>query len=381
MSTPKYEPEQEFVGSLVQEVERKKPEFAWFQFVFKSADYHALLLGVKGGLSAFTRLADTPEVKEDSQGTYEVARKERMTEWYRSAPAKVKKIDAIKSLPTLTMAIRGLWVGDVDELTGLGSFSNCTDEIDGLAVVPLRDPRTLLWLSGRRMVEPDEYFRNYGVKARRAAPSLMLTADELPYYVHIPTRQVTASLKSLADAFGGAVSKSTTSRTPWRIGGGRREGEEEGDKEEKERKGFRVAAISRMPALKEKLDEAGSSRLRHLASNSRRSFELTYSQESGRTDLFIGSETSEDLWQYEDLLSSLYGGVSFSDVDLVPSYIRTLADEFVREAGKKPPRQKARRLRALFRLVKRRTAFLVRWATKEEGTTSRPTTSPATSTS
>jgi DNA helicase HerA-like ATPase/biotin operon repressor len=331
MSTPKYAPEQEFIGSLVQEVEQKKPEFAWFQFVFRRADYHSHLLGTKAELSAFIKEADTPDTKYDSEGKpYKVERKEKRTEWYRSASGKIKKIDAILSQPTIAMSIRGMWVGDVNELTTLGSFANCTDEVDGLVVVPSRDARILPWLADRRTVEPEEYLWNYGVKTRRASPSLMLTTAELPSYIHIPTGPVIHSLRSLADAFGGAVSPPTTKKTPWKIGSVGRRGVEAGEANrhsEGVEGGFWVASLTHFPALAKSLDEAGASRLKHLASGSDRTFELVYSKKEGKTEILVGAETSEDLRRYENLLSSLYGGISFGDVSLLPACLGGLVRE------------------------------------------------------
>jgi len=338
MSTPKYEPAQEFVGSLIHEVSLKGPEFAWVQFVFRNLDYHAQLVGLKADLSYYRKYADTPETKTDGEGKeYTVERKERGTEWYRSIQEKVKKIDAVKSQPTISMAIRGMWIGDVDTLSDLGAFSNCSDETDRLAVVPLRDPRMLAWLVRRRVLaDPAEYLRHYGTKARKASPELMLTTDELPYYTHIPTGPIIGSLGSLADAFGGAVSRSTTKRTQWRIGGGS-QGGTEGENEAGKEDGFRVAAVSKIPALKEKLDEAGAARLRHLASNTERTFELTYSKESEKTELLIGSETSGDLRRYEDMLSSLYGGISFREKSPIPAHLQILAGEVSQQLARRPP--------------------------------------------
>ena len=338
MSTPKDEPAQEFVGSLIHEVSLKGPVFAWVQFVFRNLDYHAQLVGLKADLSYYRKYADTPETKTDGEGKeYTVERKERGTEWYRSIQEKVKKIDAVKSQPTISMAIRGMWIGDVDTLSDLGAFSNCSDETDRLAVVPLRDPRMLAWLVRRRVLaDPAEYLRHYGTKARKASPELMLTTDELPYYIHIPTGPIIGSLGSLADAFGGAVSRSTTKRTQWRIGGGS-QGGTEGENEAGKEDGFRVAAVSKIPALKEKLDEAGAARLRHLASNTERTFELTYSKESEKTELLIGSETSGDLRRYEDMLSSLYGGISFREKSPIPAHLQILAGEVSQQLARRPP--------------------------------------------
>ncbi len=142
MSTPKYEPAQEFVGSLIHEVSLKGPEFAWIQFVFRNLDYHPQLVSLKAELSYYKKYADTPETKTDGEGRdYTVERKEKGTEWYRSIQEKVKKIDAVESRPTISMAIRGMWVGDVDALGGLSAFSNCSDELDRLAVVPAARPK------------------------------------------------------------------------------------------------------------------------------------------------------------------------------------------------------------------------------------------------
>ncbi len=68
MSTPRYEPAQEFVGSLVREISSRKPEFAWVQFVFRNFDYHPQLMSLKDGLSYYKRYADTLETKTDSDG-------------------------------------------------------------------------------------------------------------------------------------------------------------------------------------------------------------------------------------------------------------------------------------------------------------------------
>jgi hypothetical protein len=344
MSTPKYEPAQEFVGSLIHEVSLKGPEFAWVQFAFRNLDYHSQLVSLKAELSYYKKYADTPETKTDGEGReYTVERKEKGTEWYRSIQEKVKKIDAVKSQPTISMAIRGIWVGDdVDALSSLGVFSNCSDEMDRLAVVPLRDPRMLAWLVKRRVLsDPAEYIWHYGTKARKASPELMLTTDELPYYIHIPTGPIIGSLGSLADAFGGAISRSTTKKTQWRIGGGNQGGTEEEDETWKEGD-FRVAAVSKIPALKENLDEAGAARLRHLASNLVRTFELTYSKESEKTELLIGSENSEDLRRYEDLLSSLYGGISYRETNPIPAYLRLLAELVSQQPARDPPASRFR---------------------------------------
>jgi hypothetical protein len=326
MSTPRYEPAQEFVGSLVREVSSKKPEFAWVQFVFRNLDYHPQLMSLKAGLSYYKRFADTPGTKTDSEGReYAVERKEKGTEWYRTVQEKLKKIDAIKSQPTLSMAIRGMWVGDLDALVGLGAFSNCSDEIDRLAVVPLHDPRMLGWLVKRRMLaDPTEYIWHYGTMARKASPELTLTTEDLPYYIHLPAgKKTVASLKG-ALQFGA----SSTAR--------KEEVKDEGvpifreDKEPEEVAGPsvdpKVASIAELPELDEPLKEDEAAELRHASSNVIRSFEVVYDRRGEKpAKLLLSSRTAPDLARFEEQLNSVYTRMDYVAEDLIPAYVKELA--------------------------------------------------------
>jgi hypothetical protein len=167
-------------------------------------------------------------------------------------------------------------------------------------------------------------------------PTLVLTTEELPYYIHLPTGAVADSLKSLTETFGSAVDKGTTRKTPFQIGGGQQEG---GDEEAERKESFRVAALQKFPVLEKKLEEASSARLKHIASSSKRSFELVYSKEVERTEIFIGSEGSGDLQQYEDLLSSLYGGISFKSMDPISAFLKVLSKKIESFQGSKEKMQ------------------------------------------
>ena len=81
-------------------------------------------------------------------------RRELHRDYYRQADARMKKVDDIASKPTVTLAIQGMWVGDKRlEVIATLPFDHCSDEHDSLAVFQYRDPRMLLELIDRRMVE------------------------------------------------------------------------------------------------------------------------------------------------------------------------------------------------------------------------------------
>jgi hypothetical protein len=327
MSTPRYEPAQEFVGSLVREISTRKPEFAWVQLVFRSFDYHPQLMSLKDGLSYYRRYADTPETKTDNEGKeYTVERKEKGTEWYRSIPEKVKKIDTVKSQPTISMVIRGMWVGDLDALVGIGAFSNCSDEIDRLAVVPLHDPRMLSWLVKRRMLaDPAEYIWHYGTMARKVSPELMLTTGDLPYYVHLPTgKKAVASLKD-ALRFGAS---STAKKEEVKDEGVPIFREDKGSEEVAASPSMepKVASVAELPELDQALKEDEAAELRHLSSNIIRSFEVVYDRRGEKpAKLLLSSRTALDLTRFESQLNAVYSRMDYMAEDLVPPYLRELA--------------------------------------------------------
>ncbi|MGP8125832.1 MAG: hypothetical protein ACLQEQ_08240 [Nitrososphaerales archaeon] len=338
MSTPKYEPAQEFVGSLIHEVSLKGPEFAWIQFVFRNLDYHPQLVSLKAELSYYKKYADSPETKTDGEGRdYTAERKEKSTEWYRSIQEKVKKIDAVKSQPTISMTIRGMWVGDVDTLAGVSAFSNCSDELDRLAVVPLCDPRMLVWLVGRRVLaDPAEYLWHYGTKARKASPELMLTTDELPYYVQLPAgKKSVATLKGVLDFGASSTARKETVEE---------EGipifrEDEGQETAGSGESLKVVSIRELAELDDPLKEEEAAELRHLASNVTRSFEIVYDRRLKKpATLLLSSRTGPDLLRFEEQLNAVYSRMDYAEEDRIPPYVRELGREI---ADSLPPFVKA----------------------------------------
>ena len=324
MSTPRYEPAQEFTCSLIREVALKGPEFAWVQFVFRNLDCHPQLVSLKAELSYYKKYADTPETKTNGKGKeYTVERKEKGTEWYRSIQEKVKKIDAVKSQPTISMAIRGMWVGDVDALVNLSAFSNCSDEIDRLAVVPLRDPRMLVWLVGRRMLaDPAEYLLHYGTMARKASPELLLTTEDLPYYVHLPAGKKTVPSLKKALQFGAS---STAEKEEVGDGGVPILREDERQETAIPGEGPKVASIAELAELDEPLKEDEAAKLRHLSSNVTRSFEVVYDRRVEKpAKLLLSSRTGSDLMRFEKQLNGVYSRMDYVEEDQIPPYTREL---------------------------------------------------------
>ncbi len=333
MSRPKYEPEHEFMGNLVHEIETKKPAFAWVQFVFQNADYSDHLLRLKSGLSWFKREAAKPIKRVDGEGKeHSYDRKEVRMEWYRTAEAKMKKIDEATG-PTIVMSIRGMWVGGIESLESLTTFANCKDEHDRLMVIPIKDPRTLLWLVKRRMVvHVGEYFDRYNGGGRLRAPSLVLTSEELPYYIHMPAGKVVTRITSLK--FGSPETPPRSTKEPEIIIGGR------GQEEQQVAEGPSVTFIKTVPVIKETPKEDTMGRLRALASHMRRSFELLYDPSdpsigTSRYDrpmkILLYSESGRDLLSYQNEVISIYGA-DFAPIDPVPHYVSKVVEIVAKEA-------------------------------------------------
>ena len=110
----------------------------------------------------------------------------------------MKKADEIVSKPTVTLAIQGMWVTDSDSKSiGTLPFDHCSDEHDSLAIFQYRDPRMLLELTDRRMVEDiSEYLSRY-TGSRLEPPSFIVTPEELKSYIHLPAGEGVESLHSL----------------------------------------------------------------------------------------------------------------------------------------------------------------------------------------
>lgn len=199
MSRPIFNPQQSLVGEIIQSLERFNPRFAWIQFLFSQRDYNRLLMYTKSELENYVQHANTAQYDERSR--QKIPRKEINSQWYKLAPPRIKKIEQILPKPTVIFTINGMWVGNSNNATSSLHqlqelpLSLCSDEIDRLRPFLYRDPRILRMLVERRMVtdiSPSIYRYSH---SREEPPSLILSPDEIPYYVHMPTG---ASAKGLS---------------------------------------------------------------------------------------------------------------------------------------------------------------------------------------
>lgn len=112
-------------------------------------DFSADAIGLKRDLLASKEI-EAPRV--DLLTGEEFAKRELQEDWYRRADESVKKLDEVTSRPTVLMAIQGMWVGDESQVEEL-PFSRCSDEVDALKAFGFRDPRMLIELVERNMVD------------------------------------------------------------------------------------------------------------------------------------------------------------------------------------------------------------------------------------
>jgi len=348
MSRPRYEPEQEFIGNLIHELEQRDPDFAWIQFIFQQVDYSRQLMMLKNELLSYKKFAETPEVNGNGEP---MKRKELDSEWYRTVELRCKKIDELMSSHQVLLGIQGMWVEKSEEavhgISGplrsvpieLSTFQSCRDELDSLAVFTYRDPRVLLELVRRRFVtDISWYFRKYS-GSRMESPSLIIAAEDLGSYVHLPVGNITEHLSSLLPpSFD--EEEHNKEFTTFGVGSGLNSGDSpyairrkedrssisdllllpvaEPQAEIKTSKGnFYLSRMKTIPQIHQKLDAEAFSRLKHLPSLYTRSFELLYNK--GRTSLLIGSADDRDLEAYKGLFISIYGGFEFVEESAVPS--------------------------------------------------------------
>ena len=354
MSRPRYEPEQEFIGNLIHELEQKDPDFAWIQFIFQQVDYSRQLMMLKNELLSYKRFAETPDVNEKDEPR---RRKELDSEWYRTVELRCRKIDELMSSHQVLLGIQGMWVEKGEEaihgISGplrsapieLGTFQSCRDELDSLAVFTYRNPRVLLELVRRRFVtDISWYFRKYSV-SRMVPPSLILAAEDLGNYVQLPVGNITQHLSSLLPSEFDEE-EHNGEFTTFGVGSGLQYGDNpyairrkedqssmpdllslpvvEPLAEIKTSKGnFYLSRMKTIPQIHQKLDAEAFSRLKHLPSPYTRSFELLYNK--GRTSLLIGSADDRDLEAYKRFLVSIYGGFEFVEESVIPSCMRIVS--------------------------------------------------------
>jgi hypothetical protein len=351
MSRPRYEPEQEFIGNFIHELEQKDPDFAWIQFIFQLVDYSRQLMMLKNELLSYKRFAEMPEVNGRGEP---MKRKELDSEWYRTVELRCKKIDELMSSHQVLLGIQGMRVEKSEEAIHgiseslrsapieLSTFQSCRDELDSLAIFTYRDPRVLLELVRRRFVtDISWYFRKYS-GSRMEPPSLILAAEDLGSYVHLPVGNITDHLSSLLPSEFDEE-EHNGEFTTFGVGSGLNSGDSlypnkrkedqssipdllslpvaEPQAEIKTSKGnFYLSRMKTIPQIPQKLDAEAFSRLKHLPSPYTRSFELLYNK--GRTSLLIGSADDRDLEAYKRFLISVYGGFEFVEESAIPSCMR-----------------------------------------------------------
>jgi hypothetical protein len=203
------------------------------------------------------------------------------------------------------MAIQGMWVGNDSDLMQL-PFNHCTDGEDSLAVFHHRDPRVLIELVQRRMVEDiSEYLMRY-TGSRLEPPSFLISAEELPYFIHLPAGKVVASIKSINDEEWGTYSPTH------KLGGVQGE-------EVHHNASSRVMRIARPPKIEKELSEAESAGLTLLGGSTIRGLELTF--ENAKTSILISSRSAEDMQRYQDQFESVYGEMAVETAEDRPAFL------------------------------------------------------------
>lgn len=308
MSTPGCEEKQTLIADLIRVLETSNPDFAWVQFLFVRSNYSSALVRLKNSIHRTKIAIEQPSV--DLISGQERDRREQHRDYYRRAEARMKKIDDVVTKPTITMAIQGMWIGSQDPRQTLAlPFEHCADEHDSLALFLYRDPRMLLELVDRRMVEDISRYLDSYTGSRVEPPSFLLTPEELPCYVHLPAGNRVGSLNSLSwGTFGrGLILGNVTG---------------EGQAKSRDDIDTNLVRLLKVPKIEKPLEERDTEPLAHLASTTPRSFELIYSGK--KTDFLLTTGTVEDLRTYVDILDSVYGQLKCEKIDALPSFLGRL---------------------------------------------------------
>ena len=374
MSRPVFNPLQSLIGEVIHSIERFNPRFAWIQFLFSQRDCNHLLMYAKSELENFVQFANAPQYDERSR--QRIPRKEMGSQWYKLAQIRIKKLEQVLPNPIVIVAINGMWVANennpasaVHQIQEL-PFSLCSDETDRLRAFTYRDPRILKMLVERRMVtDVSQSIYRYG-RSREEPPSLVLTPDELPYFVHMPTGASAKGLVSIRPAahfpVGGTLkardvmprednresSKESVddssseqlvvvSKVNEQLGQPTRDMDSEGHVGKFRKKGPKIVALKKVPTLEEPLEEDDALRLSQIVSRNVRTFELIYDSKGGlaegfkqdavtRVLLSSSCETSEDDLEgiYIPEIESVYGKLDYELVsDPRPGFVmRELRD-------------------------------------------------------
>ena len=313
MSRPVYEPEHALVGELMRSIENESPFAAWVQIIFARKDYSRHFTWLKHRIADAMNEIEKPRVSIFT-GKELGDKPAKFRDFYTGASKRVKKIDESLTKPLVVIAIQGMWISEEDQesrrrahhLEEILPFSHCHDEVDRLAVYEYyKEPRLLLELVDRSIVtDISRYFESY-TGARVEPPSFIVSADELPSYVQIPSGKQTDNVHSIT--WGDASSSPRISK-----------------EQKKNASSTTILRTRELPRWEEEPDENTTARLGHLASATERSFEVVY--QSGEMIIQLSSKTSEDLLQYRNLLESVYGEIKFEEVsDPKPEFLKEIS--------------------------------------------------------
>jgi hypothetical protein len=310
VSTPSYQEKQAFCTHLIRAVETANPDFAWIQFLFLRSSYGQELVRLKNSMHKAKAAIEQPSI--DLISGQQRDRREIRRDFYRQADARMKKADDIVSKPTITLAIQGMWVNDRDSKSiGTLPFDHCFDEHDSLALFQYRDPRMLLELIDRRMVEDiSEYLGRY-TGSRLEPPSFIVTPEELKSYIHLPVAEGVESLHS--------VDWMTPKKS---FGKGNLGGEEPVYAGGPPTVPAEVVRMVKVPKFVKTLEDGVTQPLDHLASTTVRTFELVYSQ--GSTEILLSAKTLDDMGRYADLFNQVYGELELQKADKLPALLARL---------------------------------------------------------
>jgi hypothetical protein len=308
MSTPGCEERQTLIADLIRVLETSNPDFAWVQFLFVRSNYSSALVRLKNSIHRTKVAIEQPSV--DLISGQERDRRELHRDYYRRAEARMKKIDDVVTKPTITMAIQGMWIGSRDSRQTLAlPFEHLADEHDSLALFLYHDPRMLLELVDRRMVEDVSRYLDSYTGSRAEPPSFLLTPEELPSYIHLPAGNWVGSLNSLSwGTFGKGLIRGN-------IAG-------EGQAKSRDDIDTNLVRLLKVPKVEKPLEQRDTEPLAHLASTTPRSFELIYSGK--KTEVLLAAGTAEELRTYVDILDAVYGQLKCEKIDALPSFLGQL---------------------------------------------------------
>jgi hypothetical protein len=282
------------------------------------------LVRLKNSIHAAKLAIEQPSV--DLVSGQENERRELHRDYYRQAESRMKKVDDIVTKPTVTLAIQGMWVSDDPGSINALPFDHCVDEHDSLAIFQYHDPRMLLELVDRRMVQDISKYLDSYTKSRLEPPSFIVTPEELQSYVHLPAGETAMSLSSL----GGGTS--TRGFTLASVDG------EEANRGEVSSSLVRLVAV---PKMEKALEDSSVQPLAHLASSTVRTLELVY--ESGMTEMLLSAVTVEDMREYAGLLSLIYGGIKLGRAEPRPDFLGKLSRMLMEQASKTRTQNQAER--------------------------------------